>query len=295
MTFHADPMLQYKVKKPGNYVVEVEDVLGNYGEDYYYLIERKKTIPTYEVFVSPANLTIPKGGTVLLRLDITSNEKSVPELEVSIKGLPKDFLVSSLHTQAGTKSWDISITAPQNAKEEQLLLEVQTQAHIKGNEELADMQSAGAADNMMQAFYYTHHIPAANFVADISPASPFSIHLSKEIESQLSKAIPVSVNDTVVPMKIYIDRQEGFTETVELNLNKKSKQINMEPVTLQSNDTEKLVYLKINKEGLNKFKKIRIGLNFVGTVKGVIEKKGQRNFQNAKYREQTPIFVLEKK
>lgn len=295
MTFHADPMLQYKAKQAGYYVVEVEDVLGNFGSDYYYLIERKKNIPTYEVFVSPANLTIPKGGTAVLRLDITTNEKSVPELEISIKGLPKDFLVSSLRTQPGTKVWEISITAPQNAKEGQLSLDVQTQARIRGKEELTDWQQAGPADNVMQAFYYTHHIPAAGFVADITPASPFSIHLSKEIESQLSKSILVSANDTVVPLKIYIDRKEGFTEPVELSLNKRSKQISMEPVTLQPNETEKQVFVKINSEALNKFKKIRMGLNIVGTVKGVIEKRGQRSFQNAKYREQTPIFILEKK
>lgn len=295
LTFHADPMLQYKVKKTGNYVVEVEDVLGKHGEDYYYLIERKKSIPTYEVFVSPAILTVPKGGTAVLRLDILANDKLVPELEVSIKGLPKDFLVSSLHTQAGTKFWEISISAPQNAKEEKLLLEVQTQARIRGNEELTDMQSAGAADNMMQAFYYTHHIPAADFVADISPASPFSIHLSKEIESKLSKAIPVMVNDTIIPLKIFIDREEGFSESVELNLSKKSKQITMESVTFEPNEFEKEVLIKISGEALAKFKKFRMGLNIVGTVKGVIEKKGQRSFQNAKYREQTPVFILEKK
>jgi hypothetical protein len=295
MTFHADPMLQYKTKEAGYYVLEVEDVLGNSGADYYYLIERKKNIPTYEVFVSPANLTIPKGGTAVLRLDITTNEKFVPELEITIKGLPKDFIVSSLQSQIGNKAWEISITAPQNAKEEQLSLSVQTQARIRGKEEFTDMQKAGAADNMMQAFYYTHHIPAAGFVADITPASPFSIHLSKEIESKLSKSIPVSENDTVVPLMIYIDRKEGFTDPVELNLSKKTKQVSMESVTFQPTETEKQVFVKINSEALNKFKKMRMGLNIIGTVKGVVDKKGQRSFQNAKYREQTPIFVLEKK
>lgn len=295
MTFHADPMLQYKVKEAGYYVVDVEDVLGNFGPDYYYLIERKKNIPTYEVFVSPANLTIPKGGTAVLRLDITTNEKFVPELEINIKGLPKDFVVSSLQSQVGIKAWEISITAPQNAKEEQLSLSIQTQARIRGKEDIANMQQAGAADNMMQAFYYTHHIPAAGFVADITPPSPFSIHLSKEIESKLSKSIPVSENDTVVPLTVYIDRKEGFTEPVELNLSKRTKHVSMESITFQPNETEKQIFVKINNEEWKKFKKFRMGLNIIGTVKGVVDRKGQRNFQNAKYREQTPIFVLENK
>jgi hypothetical protein len=125
--------------------------------------------------------------------------------------------------------------------------------------------------------------------------SLFSIHLSKEIESKLSKAIPVMVNDTIIPLKIFIDREEGFSESVELNLSKKSKQITMESVTFEPNEFEKEVLIKISGEALAKFKKFRMGLNIVGTVKGVIEKKGQRSFQNAKYREQTPVFILEKK
>jgi hypothetical protein len=294
MTFHADPVINYKAKEAGNYTVEVEDVLGNYGSDYYYLIQRKNNIPSYEVFVSPANLTIPRGGTAVLRLDVTTNEKFVPALEVSFKGLPKSFVVSSLQTQVGNKVWDISITAPQNAKQEKLSLEVLTQAHINRKEELTDKQTAVAADNMMQAFYYTHHIPAAGFVADVVPAALYSIHLSKEIESDLSKSLHVSLTDTVIPLEINIVRAEGFIEPIELNLSKKIKQITMEPITVQPNETEKIVYLKINQVILNKMKKVRFGFNIVGTVKGVIDQKGKRSFQNAKYREQTPIFILEK-
>jgi len=294
MTFHADPVINYKAKEAGNYTVEVEDVLGNYGPDYYYLIQRKNNIPSYEVFVSPANLTIPRGGTAVLRLDVTTNEKFVPALEVSFKGLPNGFVVSSLHTQAGNKVWEISVTAPQNAKQERLSLEVLTQAHINRNEEMTEKQTAVAADNMMQAFYYTHHIPAAGFVAEVAPSALYSIHLSKEIESDLSKSILVSSSDTVVPLKINIVRTEGFIEPIELNLSKKIKQVTMEPITVQPNEKEKIVNLKINQTLLNKIKKARFGFNIVGTVKGVVDQKGKRSFQNAKYREQTPIFILEK-
>lgn len=295
MTFHADPSLQYKVEEQGVYTIEVEDVLGKCGVDYFYLLERKRSLPTYEVFVSPANLTIPKGGTAVMRLDITTNEKKIPALEVEIKGLPNGFLVSSLQSPPGNKTWDISITAPQNAKGQQLPISVLTQARVKGKEMQSEMQTAGAADNMMQAFYYTHHIPAAGFVANITEASPFILHLPKEIESKLTKPILVSDADSVFPLQISIDRKNGFNEPVELNLSKKTKQISMESTTIQPNESEKTVYLKLNFNTSTKIKRMQISINIVGTVKGVIEKKGQRSFQNAKYREQTPIFILAKK
>ena len=295
MTFHADPMLQYKAKDAGTYTVELEDVLGNCGIDYYYLLERKKSLPTYEVFVSPANLTIPKGGTAVVHLDLTTNEKNTPALEVEIKGLPNDFVVSNLKSSAGNKSWDISISAPQNAKEQQIPIEVFTKAVSRGKEMQSEMQSAAAADNMMQAFYYTHHIPVAGFVANISAASSFSLHLSKEIESKLSKPLLLTDEDSIFTVKVLIERKNGFNEPVELNLSKKIKQISMEPIVIEPTESEKTVYLKIDANAFKKAKNMRLGLSFVGTVKGVVEKKGQRTYQNAKYREQSPIFVLEKK
>ncbi|MFZ4455799.1 MAG: hypothetical protein ACOYOT_06225 [Bacteroidales bacterium] len=294
MTHHADPVIKYKATEAGYYTVEVEDVLGNFGKDYFYLIERKRSIPSYEVFVSPANLSIQKGSTAILRLDISSSEKFVPPLDITIKGLPKGFLFSNLQSQAGNKVWEISITAPENAKEEELSLDIETQAQLKGKNQESTMQSAVAADNMMQAFYYTHHIIAAGLVAEVIPASPFSLHLSKEIESHLSKPISISPSDTVIPMVVRIRGGETFTEPIELNLNRKIKHITMDAVTVQPGETEKTVYLKIDQNMLSKMRRARFSFNIIGTVKGVVEKKGQRNFQNAKYKEQTPMFLLEK-
>lgn len=294
MTHHADPVLKYKSTEGGSYTLELEDVLGNYGKNYFYLIERKRSVPGYEVFVSPANLSIQKGSTAILRLDISSSEKFVPPLDITIKGLPKGFLVSNLQTRPGTKVWEISITAPENAKEEELSLDIETQAQLNGkNQEMAS-QSAVAADNMMQAFYYTHHIIAAGLMAEVIPASPFSLHLPKEIESHLSKPIAIAATDTVLPLVVRINGGDKFTEPIELNLNRKIKAISMDAVTVQPGETEKTVYLRIDQEMLSKMKRARFSFNIIGTVKGVIERKGQRNFQNAKYKEQTPLFILEK-
>ncbi|MDD4921802.1 MAG: hypothetical protein PHS30_04900 [Bacteroidales bacterium] len=295
MTNHADPVLQYRAKNTGDYILEVEDVLGNRGSDYYYMIERKKNIPSFEVFVSPANLTIPKGGTAIIRLDIETKEKSTPELEVSLKGLPKDFLVSNLMVQPGSRTWDISVTAPESAKEESLSLELLGLAHIKGKEESTVSQIAVPADNMMQAFYYVHHIPAAGFVAEIKPASSFSLRLSSEVENNLGKSILFSPSDSVIPITIRVNRAAGFTDPIDLAFNRKIQPLSMDTVKILPNETEKVILLKVDRDSMKKLRRFRVGLSLVGTVNAVIEQRGKRNFQNATYREYTPIFVLEKK
>ena len=92
MTHHADPVLQYKVNRAGNYILEVSDVLGNCGSDYYYMIERLPNFPAFQTFVSPANLTIPRGGTALFRVDIFflfSKKNSPPGWISTSKACPK--------------------------------------------------------------------------------------------------------------------------------------------------------------------------------------------------------------
>ncbi|MEA4935579.1 MAG: hypothetical protein VB102_02940 [Paludibacter sp.] len=293
MTHHADPLIQFRTKKEGYYYVEVEDLTGNSGLDYFYMIERKENHPTFEVFVSPASLTLPKGGTSIFHLDIISKEKFIPELIFLVKGLPKGYTLSNLRSHAGSKSWDISVTAPEDAKEKQLSLEVIASAKLKGKNSGTILQPAVAADNMMQAFYYTHHIPAAAFVAGLTESAPFSLELSYSGEKHPEQSIMVYPSDSVIPIQLKLFRKEGFTEPVEISLNKKLKQLIFDPVNFLPGETLKTVYLKINTNEANVRRKFRTPLYFVGTVKGEIEKSGKRTFQNALYREYSPVFVLE--
>jgi len=293
MTHHADPVLQYKSTREGTYEVEVKDVSGNYGPDYFFLLERTARIPNFEVFVSPATMNIPRGGTSLFRVDIISKEKFVPALDFSIKGLPKGYTTSNLSTNAGTKSWYISVTAPENATGNKLTLEVLATATLKGKEAETLTQKAIAADNMMQAFYYTHHIPAAGFEAAITEAAPFALHLAAKSERAIHHPIQVEPTDSVVPIHLKIERRQGFSEPIELNLNRKMRQVTMDPVQLLPGETEKTIYLRINPEVRNANRRFRGSFGIVGTVNGEIEKQGKRTFQNALYREYSPLFLLE--
>lgn len=292
MTYHADPMINFKAKETGIYSITLEDVLGNHGTDYFYLLERKKNVSAYNVFVSPANFSIPRGGTSIIRLDISCAEKSTPALDIDIQGLPKGYLVSNLQTQSGAKSWDISVTAPQNAKGEQLSLHLMTR--ITNADKSDEIKAVEAVDNMMQAFYYTHHISAASLVADVKEPAAFSIHLAPEIEKELEKPILITDADSVIPMKIFINHKPDFTEQIVLALTRKSKIVTMETVLVEAGETEKTIYLRIDQQLLRKIKSGKIQLSISGSVKPVIDTKGKKRFENAKFKEVSPVFTLQK-
>jgi hypothetical protein len=293
MTHHADPKLKYKAIAAGKYKLVVEDILQNLGVDYFYMLERKPATSDFEVFVSPANITIPKGGTATFMLDIVSPDKKYPRLDLELQGLPRGFKTSSMEVR-GNK-WEVSVTAPEKAKEQKLELKVLARSKTNGNIEPLEMQQAVAADNMMQAFYYMHHIPAVNFVADIIEQAPYSLHFEPEIERNLQKSIFVSPNDTVVVFKVELRRKADFNETVTLQLGRKTKQIVLDPVEFKPGETEKIIYIKLNLKDVAKFKGMQRPISIVGTVSGQIDKKGKRTFENALYRETTPIIILELK
>lgn len=292
MTFHADPLLRYKVKETGTYFITIEDVLENFGKDYFYLLQRKKNTSAYDVFISPANFSIPQGGTSVIRLDISSTEKITPSLNIEIEGLPENYKASSLKTQIGARSWDISITAPENAENKQLNLHLFTSTTNANNN--VETKKVEAVDNMMQAFYYTHRIPAASLVAEVKEPSAFSIHLTPEIENDLSKPIALNLTDTIIPLKIIINRKPGFNDEIQLSLTRKSKIITMETSLVEAGESEKTIYLKIDKQLLKKGKTGKIQLSISGSVKPVVDTKGKKRFENAKYKEVTPVFMLER-
>lgn len=293
MTFHADPLLKFTAKKSGDYRLDIEDVLRGSGKDYYYVLERKTNVPTFKMFVSPANISIPKGGTAQFKVDFVSEEKNIPAMDLEIKGLPSGCKLSNLRTMQNNKSMEVSITAPEKVKSGKYDLVVSAQTRTKKmDEQSAVNQTAVAADNMTQAFFYQHHIPASAFEAEISQEPPFSIHFEKSIENNLENPMVFSITDTVIQIKVLVKSRLGFSEPIELALNRKNKQIVLDPVIVLPNEKEKVLNIKIDLKDLKDKRRIIRQIAIVGTVKGEIEKKGKRTFENAKYKEVSPLLLL---
>lgn len=82
-------------------------------------------------------------------------------------------------------------------------------------------------DNMMQAFYYTHHIQAAELSVEVSEPSPYSMGLSMNDEEE----VYISLTDTVIPVKISLRKDVNFKDTLGLELGKKSKIFTLDPVS----------------------------------------------------------------
>ena len=285
MTFHADPVLKYKPRSNGDYILEVEDLHRGYGQDYHYLLRRHSQLPSFNAFVSPAYITVPSGGTSTFSVSVTGKMKRPAELVV--KGLPKGFTTSSLKMRG--KKWEVSVTSPKGIEEKRYPIALKLEYPGRDGREQADVLPV---DNMLQAFYYTHHIPAAELAINIAPPSPYRMSVEFDIhEEQL-----FSLNNDVIPVKILVDKDPTFNEPIELMLGRKNGLFSLDPISIMPEEKEKTIYINIDQTRAAKMKS-RKGrptwqMYIVGTVKGEIVQSGRRRFQNAKYREMTPIFLL---
>lgn len=286
MTFHADPVLKYTPKRSEVLILEVEDLYQGYGKDYHYLLWRHRQMPTFNAFVAPANITVPAGGTATFRVDITGKVKRPANLIV--EGLPAGFTTSSLNIR-GSKRWNVSITAPKDAEVERFPIEVKLEYPTPDGREQANVVPV---DNMMQAFYYTHHIQASELALDVVQPSPYRMSVDFDVANEL----PFAYANEHIPIKIIVDKEPGFNEPIEIVMGVKHRFFSLEPVTILPEEKEKIIYLKLNHTALERFRGRKNPpswqMNIVGTVKGEITKQGKRTFQNAKYREITPYFVL---
>ncbi|MFR9593960.1 MAG: hypothetical protein SNI57_05355, partial [Rikenellaceae bacterium] len=296
MTHHADPVVTYKSVQGGLYTLIVEDVQGRSGRDCSYVLRRMKPAAPFEAFVSPANISIAQGGTAVFSVafDIKSRKNFGGLDRLKVEGLPEGYRVSMLKLDRFTKKWDVSITAPKDAALGTFPIEVKAQTlPLKGDEPI--VVAAKATDNMMQAFYYTHYIPAAAFVAEVVPANPYSVRLEPAVEADLEKPIMIEKGDVVIPIKVYIDRAAGFDKEIELELSKKVKSVYMnETVKVAPNETEKVVELVLNRELVDKWRTFKFSTCITATVQGEIKKQGKRTFVNALYKDMTPMFTLQK-
>ena len=288
ITFHADPILKYTPDFSEYLTLEVEDLHRGYGQDYHYLLRRHRQLPSFNAFVSPANITIPSGGTAAFRVDVKGKLKRPATL--SIKGLPKGFTTSSMKLRG--RRWDVSITSPKGAEVKRFPIEVKVSYPGSDGREQADVLPV---DQMMQAFYYTHYIPAAELALDVTEPSPYRLSLDFDLEEEL----PVTVDAESIPIRILVDKNPDFNEPIELMLGKKIGMFTLDPISIMPEEKEKIVHIKVNPTAMEKLRgkksKPTWQMNIVGTVKGEVVQRGRRRFQNAKYREITPFFIMKLK
>jgi len=171
-THHADSHLVYTFPADGKYVVRIGDVQGKGGDEYAYRLSIAPPRPDFTLRVLPDNPRVGPGGTIAMTADAVRQGGFNGEIQITLKGLPKGFVVRGAAIPAKEKEVRFTITAPLGAAKGVLSPTVQGTARIADK---VVVRKAVPAEEIQQAFSYVHRLPTEELLLSVVDPEPFTL------------------------------------------------------------------------------------------------------------------------
>ncbi len=172
LTHHADPYLRTVLPADGTYYVKVADVQRHGGSAYAYRLRLSPPQPDFTVRATPSALTMFAGRSAPFTVHVQRREGFDGDVEVSLRDPTTGFRISGGRVPAGRESVRMTLTAPFEAPEGPVNLQLEGNARINGK---VVTHVAVPCENMMQAFLWRHLVPVQEFVVAVRPTRWFPI------------------------------------------------------------------------------------------------------------------------
>jgi hypothetical protein len=169
-TFHADSRIMTTLPSSGVYYLYLGDTEHNGGADYAYRLRISEPRPDFDLRISPAAIDINPGQTVPVTVTALRKDGYSGEIAISLKDAPAGFALAGAVIAAGRDDVRMTITAPPFFQAQPIALDMEGRATIQGHEV---RHRAVPAENMMQAFFYWHLVPAAELKVAFRRGNPF--------------------------------------------------------------------------------------------------------------------------
>lgn len=216
-THHADSHIDYKLPANGTYYVEIADAQHQGGPEYGYRLRISHPRPDYELRVTPASLTARSGGSVPVTVYAIRRDGFAGEIALKLKDAPAGFGIAGGIIPAGQNSVRVTLAAPVGRLESPHRVAIEGRATVQGREV---RRTAEAAEDMMQAFYYHHLVPAGDLLVRVLgpqppvPWKPFpektAVRLAVGGETQIQ--VPVPARRMIEQVQFSLnDPPEGIT------------------------------------------------------------------------------------
>lgn len=165
LTHHADSYIRFTVPSNGKYFVHLTDTQHKGGTDCAYRLRISPPNPDFELRIVPSSISLRAGASASATVYVLRKDGFTNNIKLSIKS-PEGFSISSNPILSGaTNQYRINIFAKQELSEGFYKLEVEGVAKVNGKDLV---RKAQPAQDMMQAFYYHHLVPAKTLIADIT-------------------------------------------------------------------------------------------------------------------------------
>jgi len=164
LTHHADSRLSFKLPANGAYYLHLGDAQGKGGADFAYRLRISRPQPDFELRVTPSSLNARAGATVAVTVHALRRDGFAGDIALKLKDAPEGFRMSGGIIPGSAESVRVTLTMP-TRPEGPRSLALEGGATIAGREV---RRTAVPAEDMMQAFYYHHLVPAKEWLAEVT-------------------------------------------------------------------------------------------------------------------------------
>ncbi len=222
ITDQADSRVEFIAGETGQYTVEIGDMRGGGGRDHAYRLRIAKPNADFAVRITPSGINGRSGSQALVTLYALRKNGFQGAIDVRLINPPPGFALYGGRIPAGAERVQATLALPGIPTDFPLQLEFKGVAQIEGKEVV---HPASPADDMLQAFFYHHLVPAEECVAMVLGTKagnmPMSISGNLRIPLGGSGSIVVSRNGKL-PFSI---------KDTRLELNTPPAGISMEAIT----------------------------------------------------------------
>jgi hypothetical protein len=159
-THHADSFIMTRLPADGQYRVQISDSQGKGGPEYSYRLRISAPRPDFELRVVPSSLAIRGGSSVPVTVYALRKDGFTNEIALALADAPAGFSLSGARVPAISNSMKFTLAARAVDLAEPSRLFLEGSAMVAGKPRT---HTAVPAEDMMQAFFYRHLVPAAEW------------------------------------------------------------------------------------------------------------------------------------
>ena len=159
-THHADSRILTTLPATGSYYLYLGDVQQKGGPEYAYRLRIGAPRPDFELRVTPSGINTAGGTSVPVTVHALRRDGFTGDIALALKDAPRGLTLSGGVVPAGQDQVRLTLTVPQQVQREPLKLVLEGRATVQGK---AVTRQAMPAEDMMQAFFYRHLVPASDW------------------------------------------------------------------------------------------------------------------------------------
>ena len=230
-THHADSRIAATLPANGTYYLYLGDIQQKGGPEYAYRLRISAPRPDFELRVTPSAINTNGGMTVPVTVHALRKDGFSDEIRLALRDAPKGFVLAGAVLPAGQDRVRLTLTAPLPAQQKPFTLNLEGRATIDGHEV---KRQAVPAEDMMQAFFYRHLVPANDLKVavrrQVAFRTPIQVGMEAPLKIPVGGAVRLPIQVTLPP--------NSLIEKVQYELSDPPEGVELKEILPGQNGTE---------------------------------------------------------